>query len=300
MKELVIISGKGGTGKTSIAASLAALAKDKVIVDCDVDAADMHLILQPEIKEEEEFEGGKEALIDPERCTGCGRCEELCRFEAISVCDNKYEINPLKCEGCGVCAYFCPVEAIEMKRKIAGKWFVSDTDHGPLVHAALGIAEDNSGKLVSKVRKKARDKAKEMGCEVVIIDGSPGIGCPVIASITGAKLVLIVTEPTVSGLHDLKRVVELINHFNIKGMVCANKYDLNINMVNKIEVFCKENDIEVAAKIPYDTDFTKGQLEAKSIIKYSDGVASQNIRAMWERINNELSLNISQSPVGRQ
>ncbi|MCP4131435.1 MAG: (4Fe-4S)-binding protein [bacterium] len=284
MDEIVIISGKGGTGKTSIAASFAALATNKIVVDCDVDAADMHLILNPEIKYEEDFEGGKEAVLDHDTCVKCGTCMDLCRFGAISRIDKKYIVDPLKCEGCNVCAWFCSVNAIEMKSKISGKWFISDTRHGPLVHAALGIAEDNSGKLVSTIRGKAKEIAEEKGYDHIIIDGSPGIGCPVIASITGAALVLIVTEPTVSGLHDLKRVVELIHHFHIKGMVCINKYDLNSEMADKIENFCTENGIDIAARISYDTDFTKAQIESKSLVEYSAGKTAQSIKSMWEKI----------------
>lgn len=285
MKELVVVSGKGGTGKTSIVASLAALAQKKVIADCDVDAADLHLILSPEIRRDEEFKGGKIAEINLEICTQCGKCIDLCRFDAIP---DSYEVDTISCEGCGVCAYFCPFEAINMSEKVAGKWFVSDTRFGPLVHAKLGIAEDNSGKLVSRVKEIARSIAKERGYELIIIDGSPGIGCPVIASLSGAGLALIVSEPTVSGIHDMKRVVELANHFRIKSMVCINKSDLNPDNVKEIEKYCDENRVDVIARIPYDVDFTRAQIEAKSIVEYSDGASSTIVKKMWEAILSEL------------
>jgi MinD superfamily P-loop ATPase len=285
MKELVVISGKGGTGKTSIVASIASLARDKVLADCDVDAADLHLILDPEIKSEQDFYGGKIAVLDKDACTECGKCIELCRFGAIS---DIYEVDLLSCEGCGVCAYFCPSKAIEMVEKIAGKWFVSDTRYGPLVHAKLGIAEDNSGKLVSRVKEIAREIAAESGYELIVIDGSPGIGCPVIASIAGASLILIVSEPTVSGIHDMKRVIDLSKHFRIKSMVCINKYDLNLDNVKEIERYCAENDVTIVAHVPYDLDFTRAQIEAKSITEYSDGDSSREIRMMWEKISDEL------------
>ncbi|PKL37466.1 MAG: (4Fe-4S)-binding protein [Spirochaetae bacterium HGW-Spirochaetae-1] len=284
MKELVVISGKGGTGKTSITASLSSLAENKVVADCDVDAADMHLILKPRVQFEEEFEGGRMAVIDPAACTSCGECTRLCRFDAIKVTDGVYSVKKLSCEGCNVCAHFCPVGAIEMKDKIAGKWFISDTRHGPFVHAAMNIAEENSGKLVTKVRQEAKKIAVEKGLDFIITDGSPGIGCPVIASITGADQVLIVTEPTVSGYHDMRRTVELISHFRIPGMVCINKYDLNMDVVAEIEEFCKTNGIEVIARVPYDRDFTRAMLNAQSIIEYSGGTTSAIIRAMWEKI----------------
>jgi len=284
MKELVVISGKGGTGKTSIVASLASLAKNKVMVDCDVDASDLHLILSPEIVKEEDFQGGKIARLDKNVCTECGKCIELCRFDAIS---DDYDIDSISCEGCGVCAYFCPVEAIKMEDNIVGKWFLSETEKGPMVHAALGIAEDNSGKLVSRVREEAKKLATAKGCNLLIIDGSPGVGCPVIASVTGADLVLIVTEPTVSGEHDMRRVTELLKHFQIKGVVCINKYDLNMDMVKRIENFCSENGMPVIAKISYDRDFTNAQISGKSVVDYSDGPASKMIREMWEEILNE-------------
>ena len=227
VKELVVISGKGGTGKTSIVASFAALTEKVVLADCDVDAADLHLVLEPKVMRRESFSGGKRARIRTEHCIACGKCEALCQFDAIDFdgpsngkLDKTFRIDPIACEGCGVCAWFCAENAIEFAPAVNGEWYVSDTRHGPMVHAKLGIAEENSGKLVSTVRKEAGAIAQQRGLELVLIDGSPGIGCPVIASITGADLVLIVTEPTLSGLHDLGRVADVARHFEIPGW-CA-------------------------------------------------------------------------------
>ncbi|GAI05092.1 unnamed protein product, partial [marine sediment metagenome] len=219
MKQIVVISGKGGTGKSVIAGSFASLAKNKVMADCDVDAADLHLLLHPTVKETHEFSGGKTAFIDERRCTECGKCQEVCRFEAI---DN-YVVDPISCEGCGVCFHICPEKAIKMVDDLSGKWFVSETKYGPFVHAKLGIAEENSGKLVTLVRQNAKLIAEKEKRDFVIIDGPPGIGCPVIASLSGVDIALIVTEPTLSGIHDLERIVGVAHHFGIKGVVCINK-----------------------------------------------------------------------------
>jgi MinD superfamily P-loop ATPase len=289
MKQLVIISGKGGTGKTSIVAALSSLSENKVIVDCDVDAADMHLILDPKIIKEEEFIGGKNYTIDKEKCNNCSKCEEVCRFDAIGFIEGKYFIKPLKCESCGVCAYFCPIDAIDVGEQISGKWFISDTRNGTMVHARLNYAEDNSGKLVAKIREEAKIIAEDKKNELILIDGPPGIGCPVIASLTGTDLVLFVTEPTVSGIHDLKRIAQVVSHFKIKGMLCINKFDLNSEKVDELEDYCEKNSIEIVGKIPYDTDFTKAQISLKTIIEYSNGTSSTLIKEMWGKISNELS-----------
>ena len=222
MKEIVVISGKGGTGKTSIVASFAALANNAVLADCDVDAADLHLVLEPDVKETHDFSGGKLASVITEKCTGCGRCEEVCNFDAAvfngppnDMVEKTYTIDSIACDGCSVCAHYCPVDAIEFKDAINGQWFISNTRFGPMVHARLGIAQENSGKLVSLIRKQSKQIAAEQNRDLIIVDGSPGIGCPVIASITGADLVLVVTEPSISGQHDLDRVIELTEHFKI-------------------------------------------------------------------------------------
>jgi len=285
IRELVIISGKGGTGKTSVAAALACLAENKVIADCDVDAADMHLVLGPDIRQSTEFEGELKAFIDNNACTSCGVCLDYCRFDAIR---DGFIVDPIACEGCGVCAPFCPARAIEMKPHISGKWFISDTRHGPLVHARLGIAEGNSGKLVTLIKKKAREIAAEKGFELVIVDGSPGTGCPFIATMSGAAVALIVTEPTVSGIHDLKRIHELARHFNIKTALCVNKADINPENVAAIKAFCSENGISIAGEIPYDADVTRAQIAGKSVVEHSNGPAAAGIRMLWKEMEHAL------------
>lgn len=285
IRELVIISGKGGTGKTSVAASLACLAGNKVIADCDVDAADMHLVLKLEVKQSTDFEGGLKASIDKDACTSCGTCINYCRFGAIR---DDYTVDTIACEGCGVCARFCPARAIAMKPHISGKWFVSDTRHGPLVHARLGIAEGNSGKLVTLIKKKAREIAAEKGFNLIIVDGSPGTGCPVIATMSGATVALIVTEPTVSGIHDLQRVYELARHFNVRAAVCVNKADINPENTAAIESFCEGNGIPLVGVIPYDMDTTRAQFAGKSVVEHSNGPAAKAVRKLWDEVAHEL------------
>jgi MinD superfamily P-loop ATPase len=281
MKELTIISGKGGTGKTSVVASFAALARNKVLADADVDAADLHLILAPEIKHEEDFKGGRTARIDLATCTECGECLERCQFNAISP---DFVVDKIDCEGCGVCVHFCPVEAIDFPQNICGKWYVSETQFGPMVHARLGIAEENSGLLVSLVRNQAKVLAEERGLDTIIVDGPPGIGCPVIASITGTSAVLIVTEPTLSGLHDLERVGGLAAHFKIPTLACVNKFDLNEEMSNQIADYCAKNRIELVGLIPYDTAVTHAMVAGKSIVEFSDGSVSDAIKDIWHKV----------------
>ena len=282
MKEIVIISGKGGTGKTTITAAFAALAKNKVMADCDVDAADLHLILNPEIQHEENFYSGKTAFVRENDCTQCGKCVEVCQFNAISP---DFVVDPVACEGCGVCVWFCPVDAIDFNENLSGRWFISNTRFGAMVHARLGIAEENSGKLVTLVRRQAKLLAEQENLDYIIVDGAPGIGCPVISSITGASAVLVVTEPTLSGRHDLERVVSLTaGHFQIPTFVCVNKYDLNEEITNQIENFCLEKNIGFVGKIPYDTIVTDAMVQAKTIIEYSDGVIAEEIKKMWAKI----------------
>jgi MinD superfamily P-loop ATPase len=287
--DLVVISGKGGTGKTSVVASFAALAQDKVLADCDVDAADLHLVLSPEIKQRESFSGGKSAVISAELCSGCGKCAEACRFGAITLdgpANNMVRttsrIDPIACEGCGVCKYFCPVDAVEFSPSVNGEWYVSDTRHGPMIHAKLGIAEENSGKLVTLVRREASKIAEKRGCEMMIVDGSPGIGCPVIASITGASLVLIVTEPTMSGLHDLDRVADLTHHFGIPTAICINKYDINLEMTEQIEKRAFEREIEVLGVICYDKTVTQAQIAKLSVVEFGAPDAARDITDLWK------------------
>jgi MinD superfamily P-loop ATPase len=289
MKELVIISGKGGTGKTSITASFAALAEKATLADCDVDAADLHLILEPEIKEEGEFRAGKEAFIDTLKCTGCGECMKACKFEAVVTRGDLFAVDPISCEGCGVCEVVCPAGAISMREKESGRWFVSDTRHGPMVYAHLKPGEENSGKLVSFVRGKTKETASKNNSSCIIIDGPPGIGCPVIASVGGVNLALIVTEPTQSGVHDLKRISQLTRHFKIRTCVCVNKYDLNLEITGEIEEFCAGQNMEIAGKIPYDLSFTKSMLVRKSVVEYGKGGVSEEIMRMWKKIEQILS-----------
>ncbi len=280
MKEIVVLSGKGGTGKTSIVGSLAALAKDKVLADCDVDAADLHLLLKPSLKEKTEFWSGQVAVIDEEKCNQCGLCQELCRFDAIK----DYRVDPVACEGCGFCFHICPVDAITMEENLSGQWFISDTKYGLLVHARLGIAQENSGKLVAQVRQKARQIAQESNLDYIISDGPPGIGCPVISSLSGANTALLVTEPTLSGIHDLERVLGVCRHFGVTAVVCINKHDLNEENTRRIEGYCAEQGISVAAKIPFDNAVTEAMVQGKPVVEYSSGRVSQEIEKLWDSI----------------
>jgi MinD superfamily P-loop ATPase len=278
MKEVVIVSGKGGTGKTSIAGSFAALAKNKVMADADVDAADLFILLEPSIRSRESFRGGHTAFIDKDKCVECGECLELCRFDAIS---ENYVVDKIDCEGCGVCAHFCPEEAIKMQENVCGEWFISHTRYGPFVHAKLAIAEENSGILVTIVRQNAKLIAEEKGLDLIIVDGPPGIACPVIAAVTGADLVFIVAEPTLPGLHDMQRVASLAKHFNIPAAACINKYDLNQEMSDKIRRYCEKTGVKVLGMIPYDTEVSKALVERKIIVEYGNGRVSPEIRRIW-------------------
>ncbi|MBN2569346.1 MAG: ATP-binding protein [Deltaproteobacteria bacterium] len=292
MKEIVVISGKGGTGKTSIAAAFACLAESPVVADCDVDAADLFLVLEPTILKEEKFSGGSLAKIRQEKCTGCGTCMEVCRFDAVVEDEQsekgRFSIDPVACEGCGVCSYFCPECAIDFLPVVNGVWFVSDTRVGPMVHAKLGIAEENSGKLVTLVRSEAQKIAQTNGHDYLIVDGSPGIGCPVIASITGADFVVIVTEPTVAGEHDLDRVHQLTNHFGIPAAVCINKADINPEMTERIIEQSRRKGITVAGQIRYDKAFTRAQVEKQTVLEYTDSAVADDIKKVWSCILNQI------------
>jgi MinD superfamily P-loop ATPase len=281
MKEVVILSGKGGTGKTSIVGSFAAIARSKVLADCDVDAADLHLLLSPSIKEENEFWSGQVAVIDEEKCTQCGLCQDVCRFDAIK----DFRVDPISCEGCGFCSHICPVEAIDMKDSLSGHWFISDTKYGHLVHARLGIAQENSGKLVALVRQQAKQIAEGDRLNYIISDGPPGIGCPVISSLSGANLALLVTEPTLSGIHDLERVLGVCRHFGIPALVCINKYDLNEDNTRQIENYCLNQGVEVAARIPFDNIVTEALVEKLPVVEYSQGRITQEIESLWQCIS---------------
>jgi MinD superfamily P-loop ATPase len=285
VKEVVVLSGKGGTGKTSFVGSFAALAKGAVLADCDVDAADLHLLLQPARREKHEFWSGQTAFIAEDRCTQCGLCQELCRFKAIK----DFRIDPISCEGCGFCSRICPTEAITMKENLAGHWFISDTRYGPLVHAQLGVAQENSGKLVALVRQQARQMAEKNGADYIISDGPPGIGCPVISSLSGANLALLVTEPTLSGIHDLERVLGVCQHFGVPALVCINKYDINEDNTHQIERYCLSQGVEVAARIPFDNTVTKAMVAGLPVVEYSQNGVSHQIEALWELVSKSLT-----------
>ncbi len=284
MKQITIISGKGGTGKTTLVASFAALAENIVIADCDVDAPDLHLLLHPEIVKREEFKGLNVAAIDKSKCIECGICEEACRFKAISDTGSGYEVNPTRCEGCGVCVFVCDQDAIKLKERVSGYAFISKTKYGTMAHAQLNIAEEASGKLVTVVRNNAQRVAEEEGSDLILIDGSPGIGCPVIASLTGVALALVITEPTMSGLHDLERILDVTGHFGIASVVCINKYDINEANSRKITEFCQERGVRIVRNIPYDPVVTEAMVAAMPVVEFSDGAVSDAIKEIWASI----------------
>lgn len=290
MKEIVVISGKGGTGKTSITASLALLGgRDVVVADCDVDAADMHLLLQPDYAQSEDFYSGLTAVIDQEKCSGCGKCAEVCRFDAIPVIDSRYIVNPLNCEGCSYCFHVCPEKAIVMKENNIGKWHISTTRIGnTLVHARLGIGAENSGKLVAKVKNEARRMAREKGGEIVIVDGSPGIGCPVVSSLSGADFVVLVTEPTLSALHDLKRAYELVKRFHLKAGCIINKSDLNNRVTGAIESYLQKESIIHISSLPYDETFTRAMTMGLTIVEYDNNRLKAILSQSWKKIKEQI------------
>jgi len=296
MTELVVISGKGGTGKTSLVASFAVLARQAVLADSDVDAADLPLILQPQIRQRQPFTGGKKARIKPGHCTACGKCEELCRFDAVFFdgpgngrAPRTFRVDPAACEGCGVCAWFCAEEAIEFAPAAGGEWFVSETRCGPMVHAQLGIGTGNSGKLVTIVRAEAQRIAKQRGGALILVDGSPGIGCPVIASITGASLVLAVTEPTLAGEHDLERVARLTRHFGIPLAVCVNKWDLNAEIAQRIEAQAVSAGASILPRVPFDTAVTEAQRKGLAVVEFGNTPAAQAIQEGWAALCQSIS-----------
>lgn len=288
MTELVIVSGKGGTGKTSIVGSLSALAEKKVMVDCDVDAADLHLILDNDLKQTHDFIASSKAEIIEDKCTDCGICQDYCRFEAIREKDGHFHVDQYSCEGCGVCTRFCPEEAIDFKQVVSGQWFLSDTRHGPLVHARLGIAQSNSGRLASHLRKLAKDLAEENEYDLIIIDGPPGIGCPVIASITGADYLLIVTEPSLSALHDMERLFELARHFRIPVGICINKHDINPQVSERIAKFALENRALIMGKISFDPKITEAQVAGTTFVEFADNGTVEEVKSLWKNLKNEL------------
>jgi MinD superfamily P-loop ATPase len=286
MKQLTVLSGKGGTGKTSITASFAVLAKNAVVVDCDVDAPDLHMLLHPEVVKTQEFMGSKLAVIDKAKCVKCGLCREKCNFSAIT---GDLEVDAIACEGCGVCKVTCPVGAITLTQRVSGNAFISKTKYGFMSHALLNPGESNSGKLVTIVRQNAKILAEKQNCDIIIIDGSPGIGCPVIASITGVDSALVVTEPTLSGIHDLERVLKLLEHFNVVPFVCINMYDVNTDNTNKILSVCRENRIDIVGIIPFSPEVTHAMVNGKTIVEYSpESSVTEEIMSMWKKISSSL------------
>ncbi len=289
MKQLVVISGKGGTGKTVLSASFAALAENAVLADVDVDASNLHLLLRPEVRERHEFFGGKKARVDEERCTACRRCLTVCRFDAISADDEgKALIDRLACEGCGLCARVCEPAAIVMEPCLSGEWFVSSTRFGPFVHARLGIAQENSGKLVTEVRKKAREIAETEGRDLLIMDGSPGIGCPVIASLSGTDLALVVTEPTPSGAHDMERIVGLARHFKIRAVCAVNKFDIHPGNAERIASWCRAEGVPLVGTVPFDAEVMACVSRGLPLVECSRGPAARSVRGIWERVREHL------------
>ncbi len=295
MTELVVCSGKGGTGKTSVVASMAALARDFVMADCDVDAANLHLVLTPQKQETTPFIAGHIAHIREEDCTGCGECHSLCQFSSIDRIDDEvngptFRVDPVACEGCGVCVHFCPVDAIDFPDSQCGEWSFSQTRFGPLVHAELGVGAENSGKLVSLVREQARLAAQRSGADLILIDGPPGIGCPVTAALTGADLTLLVTEPSLSGLHDLQRVLDLADHFGVPPLVCINKFDLSPPLSLQIEESCRERGVPVVGRIPYEPLVNDAQIAGLSLVEFApDSEAAQSITAVWRQVEHQVA-----------
>jgi MinD superfamily P-loop ATPase len=292
MKQLVILSGKGGTGKTSVAAALAHLASEElpiVLADADVDAANLELVLAPTKLEEHVFMGGQVAVIDPDLCQLCGRCHEVCRFDAIIPGDDTYRVDPLACEGCASCVYQCPEDAIHSEEQQAGLWFRSDTRFGPLFHAHLFAAQENSGKLVTLVKQNGRLLALDEGRELLIVDGPPGIGCPVISANAGADLALLVTEPTVSGVHDLERILGTVNHFRVPALVLINKADVNPAHAASIEAYCRAQGIDLVGRLPYDTVVTEAMVQGQPVTIYQpEGAMATALRKVWAKVRKHL------------
>ena len=282
MKQIAVLSGKGGTGKTTLTASFAALARNIVVADCDVDAPDLHLLLHPQIMNTQEFRGPKLAVIDKTKCIECGLCKDACRFDAIN---DTLEIDPFLCEGCGVCVVVCPEEATSLKERISGYAFISKTAYGTMSHARLNPGEANSGKLVTLVRHNARQIAEKENHDLILIDGPPGIGCPVIASVSGVDVGLAVAEPTMSGIHDLERALQLLNHFHVTPFVCINMYDINRNNTERIVKFCEKNEVEVAGKIAFDPIVTEAMVNGETVVEHSpDSRVSQEIKNAWKKV----------------
>jgi len=293
VKQLVILSGKGGTGKTTVAAALAHFASQEmsiVLADADVDAANLELVLSPTKVEAHDFTSGQVAVVDADLCTACGVCAEVCRFEAVISGDDMYRVDGIACEGCASCFYQCPVQAIRMEELTAGRWFRSDTRFGPLFHAHLFAGQENSGKLVTLVKQQARLRAQDTEANLLIVDGPPGIGCPVIAASAGADLALLVVEPTVSGLHDLERILGTTNHFGVPALVCVNKADLNQARTDEIAAFCAAQGIELVGRVPFDQVVTEAMVQGQPVTAFRDGPVTEGLRRVWARLASALRL----------
>ncbi len=291
MKQLIILSGKGGTGKTSVTAAFAHLASQNglagkvILADADVDAANLELVLQPRLLEQQDFKGGKVAVIDQDTCASCGDCETVCRFDAINYVDGLYTVDPIACDGCAACVYQCPSQSISMHEQVAGKFYFSESGYGPLYHANLFPGQENSGKLVTLVKQRARLQALDENRELVIVDGPPGIGCPVISAVSGASLALIVAEPTVSGVHDMRRILQTVQHFGVRAMVCINKADIYPTGADEIESFCRGNGIETVGRIPFDLSVATAMVAGEAVTAFQpEAPSSVAIAAVWERV----------------
>ncbi len=300
MKQLVILSGKGGTGKTSVTAAFAHLASQNglagkvVLADADVDAANLELVLQPRLFEQQDFKGGKVAVINQDTCVSCGDCQAVCRFDAIlpphpqPISQGEmggYRVDPIACDGCAACVYQCPTQSISMHEQVAGKFYFSESRYGPLYHANLFPGQENSGKLVTLVKQRARLNALDENRELVIVDGPPGIGCPVISAVSGADLALIVAEPTVSGVHDMRRILQTVQHFGVRALVCVNKADIYPAGAEEVEAFCRGNGIETVGRIPFDLTVARAMVAGEAVTAFQpEAPASVAIRQVWERV----------------
>ena len=296
MKQLVILSGKGGTGKTSITAAFAHLAAKSplagkiILADADVDAANLELVLQPKLIEQQDFKGGKVAVIDQETCASCGDCQAVCRFDAINYTDGLYVVDPIACDGCAACVYQCPTESITMHEQLAGKFYFSESRYGPLYHANLLPGQENSGKLVTLVKQRARLQALDENRELVIVDGPPGIGCPVISAVSGADLALVVAEPTVSGVHDMHRALETLKHFGVRALVVINKADIFPAGADEIEAFCHQQSIETVGRIPFDLTVASAMVAGEAVTAFQpQAPSSVAVRQVWEKVSRLLS-----------
>lgn len=284
IREILVVSGKGGTGKTTVTASFAALGLPCVIADCDVDAADLFLITRPAREKSKTFTSGRKPVFDLTTCTRCGRCAEQCRFAALAIKGGDLVYDRFSCEGCALCSRICPSGAVAMEEKECGEWYVSSTRYGPMVHARLHVAEENSGKLVTVVRRQAKQLAEQNGMDTIYIDGPPGIGCPVISSLTGVDLAVLVTEPTLSGLHDLERIADLARQLKARTAVCVNKYDLNVEMTAKIEDYCRSGAIELVGRIPYDRSVIESLVCGEAVVHATHSEAARAIRDVWGNV----------------